>query len=37
MRHTGLAQHQYFKDQAFINYLAYLQYWQRPEYSQLLV
>ncbi|KAK9813961.1 hypothetical protein WJX73_006969 [Symbiochloris irregularis] len=28
-----LAQHQYFDETAFINYLAYLQYWQRPEHA----
>ncbi|XP_071691130.1 mediator of RNA polymerase II transcription subunit 31-like [Rutidosis leptorrhynchoides] len=27
-----LAQNRYFEDEAFIGYLKYLQYWQRPEY-----
>lgn len=31
-----LAQNGYFKDQAFINYLKYLQYWKEPEYAKFL-
>lgn len=31
-----LAQRGYFKDQAFINYLKYLQYWKEPEYAKFL-
>lgn len=32
-----LAQRGYFKDQAFINYLKYLQYWKEPEYAKYLM
>ncbi|ORY48951.1 SOH1-domain-containing protein, partial [Rhizoclosmatium globosum] len=32
-----LAQHNYFNDPAFINYLKYLLYWRRPEYAHLVV
>lgn len=32
-----LAQQQYFKDEAFINYLEYLQYWKQPEYAKFVV
>lgn len=31
-----LAQNKYFTDPAFVKYLAYLQYWRRPEYSRLI-
>ncbi|KAL3819554.1 hypothetical protein ACJIZ3_005459 [Penstemon smallii] len=32
-----LAQNRYFDDQAFIRYLKYLQYWQRPEYIKFIM
>lgn len=32
-----LAQQQYFKDDAFIRYLEYLQYWKKPEYARFVV
>ncbi|KAJ3121816.1 hypothetical protein HK100_012226, partial [Physocladia obscura] len=32
-----LAQHQYFNDPAFLNYLKYLLYWKQPEYAQLVI
>lgn len=32
-----LAQQQYFKDEAFIRYLEYLQYWKQPEYAKFIV
>ncbi len=35
-RHTDLAQHQLLADPALVAYLAYLQYWQRPEYAHFL-
>jgi mediator of RNA polymerase II transcription subunit 31 len=28
-----LAQSRYFEDDAFVNYLKYLQYWKNPEYA----
>lgn len=31
-----LAQRGYLKEKAFVNYLGYLQYWKRPEYSRYL-
>lgn len=31
-----LAQRGYFKEQTFINYLRYLQYWREPEYARFL-
>ncbi|OAF68286.1 Mediator complex subunit 31 [Intoshia linei] len=31
-----LAQHGYFKDRTFINYLIYLMYWTRKEYISLI-
>ncbi|KAI9207227.1 mediator of RNA polymerase II transcription subunit 31 [Polychytrium aggregatum] len=31
-----LAQQQMFQDQAFINYLRYLKYWQQPEYAKYI-
>lgn len=34
---TVLAQRGYFKDQAFVNYLKYLQYWKQPEYAKYLM
>ncbi|MFS8004001.1 putative transcription regulator SOH1 family [Helianthus anomalus] len=27
----------YFEDEAFIGYLKYLQYWQRPEYIKYII
>ncbi|XP_048326534.1 mediator of RNA polymerase II transcription subunit 31 isoform X2 [Ziziphus jujuba] len=32
-----LAQNRYFEDEAFIGYLKYLQYWQRPEYIKFII
>ncbi len=32
-----LAQNRYFDDPAFCNYLAYLQYWRRPEYAKFIM
>ncbi|XP_057770950.1 mediator of RNA polymerase II transcription subunit 31 isoform X2 [Salvia miltiorrhiza] len=32
-----LAQNRYFEDEAFIGYLKYLQYWQRPEYLKFIM
>ncbi|XP_031259452.1 mediator of RNA polymerase II transcription subunit 31 isoform X3 [Pistacia vera] len=32
-----LAQNRYFEDEAFIGYLKYLQYWQRPEYTKYIM
>ncbi|KAJ0961818.1 hypothetical protein J5N97_029646 [Dioscorea zingiberensis] len=32
-----LAQNRYFEDEAFIGYLKYLQYWQRPEYVKYIM
>ncbi|XP_057853014.2 mediator of RNA polymerase II transcription subunit 31 isoform X3 [Cryptomeria japonica] len=32
-----LAQNRYFDDEAFIGYLKYLQYWQRPEYVKFIM
>lgn len=32
-----LAQRGFFKDQAFINYIKYLQYWKDPEYVNFLM
>lgn len=32
-----LAQNRYFDDDAFIGYLKYLQYWQRPEYVKFIM
>ena len=31
-----LAQTQHFDDAAFVKFLAYLQYWHRPEYSHYI-
>ncbi|KAL6196081.1 hypothetical protein ACLB2K_031696 [Fragaria x ananassa] len=31
------AQNRYFEDEAFIGYLKYLQYWQRPEYTMFIM
>eukprot|EP00118_Oscarella_pearsei_P028336 m.1910 g.1910 ORF g.1910 m.1910 type:complete len:159 (+) comp8039_c0_seq1:19-495(+) len=31
-----LAQHGYFKEKAFVNYLKYLQYWKQPEYAKYI-
>ncbi|KAL7030970.1 hypothetical protein ACKWTF_006852 [Chironomus riparius] len=33
---TVLAQRDYFKDPAFVNYLNYLQYWKKPEYAKFI-
>ncbi|KMZ63454.1 Mediator of RNA polymerase II transcription subunit 31 [Zostera marina] len=32
-----LAQNQYFEDEAFVRYLKYLQYWQKPQYITLIM
>ncbi|KAI9315004.1 putative transcriptional regulator SOH1 [Dichotomocladium elegans] len=32
-----LGQQQYFKDEAFIRYLEYLQYWKKPEYARFVI
>ncbi|KAH3680233.1 hypothetical protein WICMUC_000498 [Wickerhamomyces mucosus] len=32
-----LAQNRYLEDETFLNYLRYLQYWNKPEYSKHLV
>ncbi|OIV99108.1 hypothetical protein TanjilG_32367 [Lupinus angustifolius] len=32
-----LAQNRYFEDEGFIEYLKYLQYWQRPEYIKFIM
>ncbi|XP_078446325.1 SOH1 family protein [Wolffia australiana] len=32
-----LAQNRYFEDEAFIGYLKYLQYWQKPEYVKFIM
>ncbi|KNA19186.1 hypothetical protein SOVF_063710 [Spinacia oleracea] len=32
-----LAQNRYFEDEAFVGYLNYLQYWQRPEYLKFIM
>jgi mediator of RNA polymerase II transcription subunit 31 len=34
---AGLAQNRYFEDEAFQNYLKYLQYWQQPQYARFVV
>lgn len=34
--HT-LATDGYFKDEAFLNYLAYLEYWREPDYVRFIV
>lgn len=34
---VDLAQNRYFEDEAFIEYLKYLQYWQRPEYIKFIM
>ncbi|KAF3567701.1 hypothetical protein DY000_02018384, partial [Brassica cretica] len=34
---ADLAQNRYFEDEAFIEYLKYLQYWQRPEYIKFIM
>jgi hypothetical protein len=34
---AGLAQSRLFEDQAFVQYLKYLQYWMRPEYSRYIM
>mmetsp|Transcript_10511 Transcript_10511/g.26670 ORF Transcript_10511/g.26670 Transcript_10511/m.26670 type:complete len:124 (+) Transcript_10511:234-605(+) len=32
-----LAQNEYFSDEAFLNYLRYLKYWQEPKYSRMII
>lgn len=32
-----LAQRRFFEDEAFLNFLKYLQYWKQPEYMRFLV
>ncbi len=32
-----LAQHKYFEDKSFVNYLKYLRYWKRPEYAKFIL
>jgi mediator of RNA polymerase II transcription subunit 31 len=34
--HLVLAQRDYFKDPAFVNYLKYLLYWKKPEFAKFL-
>ncbi|KAL5225512.1 hypothetical protein ABZP36_012151 [Zizania latifolia] len=34
---VDLAQNRYFEDEAFIGYLKYLMYWQRPEYIKYIM
>lgn len=34
---AGLAQTQQLDDPAFVRYLAYLQYWRRPEYASYIM
>jgi mediator of RNA polymerase II transcription subunit 31 len=34
---AGLAQSRFFSDEAFIQYLEYLQYWKEPEYAKYIV
>ena len=34
---ADLAQNRYFEDEAFIGYLKYLKYWQRPEYIKYIM
>lgn len=33
---TGLASKKYFEQPGFVEYLAYLQYWKRPEYAKFI-
>ena len=33
---SDLAQHGYFEDERFINYLTYLRYWKQPEYARYI-
>ena len=33
----ALAQQLYFEDEAFVEYLKYLQYWKKPEYAKFIV
>lgn len=35
--HTGLSQNRFFEDSAFVQYLAYLQYWKQPEYARFVM
>jgi mediator of RNA polymerase II transcription subunit 31 len=37
MASAGLAQSRFYEDQAFINYLQYLQYWKNPAYSKYIM
>eukprot|EP00889_Picochlorum_renovo_P007352 jgi/Picre1/34382/NNA_001852.t1 len=32
-----LGQNKYFEDESFVKFLAYLQYWKRPEYAKFIV
>ena len=34
---AGLAQNRYFEDEAFLEYLKYLLYWQQPQYARFVV
>lgn len=34
---AGLGQNKYFEDESFVKFLAYLQYWKRPEYAKFIV
>ncbi|CAG8502729.1 17576_t:CDS:2 [Dentiscutata erythropus] len=34
---NNLAQRGFFQDPAFLNYLKYLKYWQRPEYAKFVM
>lgn len=36
MLSPDLAQNGHFKNKSFINYINYLQYWKKPEYSKYL-
>lgn len=33
---AGLAQNDYLKDKAFLNYLQYLEYWRQPQYAKYI-
>jgi hypothetical protein len=33
---AGLAQNNYLKDKAFLNYLKYLDYWRQPQYAKYI-
>ncbi|KAL2312025.1 mediator of RNA polymerase II transcription subunit 31-like [Schizosaccharomyces pombe] len=32
-----LAQHKYFEDEAFLQYLEYMEYWREPEYVKFII